>query len=127
MSGGDKVYHLGDFAFGNKQQITGIVSKLNGELYLIKGNHDKKPNQWYRDCGFKEVYDSPIIIQNFIVLSHQPQPFICDSRTPYVNFFGHVHNSQMFETYGPRHFCACVERHNYKPVNFDEVVGVFSS
>ena len=81
--------------------------------------------QWYRDCGIKEVYDYPVIIRDFIVLSHAPQPFICDSRTPYVNFFGHVHDLKMFETYGARHFCACVERHDYKPINIEEVIKYF--
>ena len=122
---GDKIYHLGDFGFGSKKQIANVVSKLNGRIFLILGNHDNHTPQWYRDAGVKEVYDHPIIIKDFIVLSHAPQPFICDSRTPYVNFFGHVHDSKMFETYGPRHFCACVERHDYKPVNIEEVIKYF--
>lgn len=121
----DKIYHLGDFGFGSKEQIANIVSKLNGRIFLILGNHDNHTPQWYRDCGIKEVYDYPVIIRDFIVLSHAPQPFICDSRTPYVNFFGHVHDSEMFETYGPRHFCGCVERHDYKPVNIEEVIKHF--
>lgn len=121
----DKIYHLGDFGFGSKEQIANVISKLNGRIFLILGNHDNHTPQWYRDAGVKEVYDHPIIIKDFIVLSHAPQPFICDSRTPYVNFFGHVHDSKMFETYGPRHFCACVERHNYKPVNIEEVIKYF--
>ena len=121
----DKIYHLGDFGFGSKEQIANIISKLNGRIFLILGNHDNHTPQWYRDAGVKEVYDHPIIIKDFIVLSHAPQPFICDSRTPYVNFFGHVHDSEMFKTYGPRHFCACVERHDYKPVNIEEVIKYF--
>jgi len=121
----DKIYHLGDFGFGSKEQIANIVSKLNGRIFLILGNHDNHTPQWYRDCGIKEVYDYPVIIRDFIVLSHAPQPFIYDSRTPYVNFFGHVHDSEMFETYGARHFCACVERHDYKPVNIEEVINRF--
>lgn len=121
----DKIYHLGDFGFGSKEQIANVVSKLNGRIFLVLGNHDNHTPQWYRDAGIKEVYDHPIIIKDFIVLSHAPQPFICDSRTPYVNFFGHVHDSKMFETYGPRHFCACVERHDYKPVNIEEIIKHF--
>lgn len=121
----DQVWHLGDFGFGNQEQISQIVSQLNGNIFLIKGNHDNHSNQWYKDCGIKKIYDYPIIIQGFLVLSHEPQPFICDSRTPYVNFFGHLHDSQMIETYGKRHFCACVERHDYRPVNIQEVIEFF--
>ena len=81
-------------------------------------------NQWYRDVGIKEVYDRPIIIKDFIVLSHAPQPFMSGNNN--LSFiYGHVHDSKMFETYGPRHFCACVERHDYKPVNIEEVIKYF--
>ena len=35
----DTVFHLGDFCFGNKKYYT---SRLNGDIILIKGNHDDK-------------------------------------------------------------------------------------
>ena len=54
---GDKIYHLGDFIFGKKDIAAEIISRLNGNIYLIKGNHDHMKNQWYRDAGIKEVYD----------------------------------------------------------------------
>ena len=40
VSKNDIVYHLGDFAFGNKNFIESIVNQLNGKIYLILGNHD---------------------------------------------------------------------------------------
>lgn len=118
----DTVYVLGDFTFLSQEQTSEICSQLKGRIKLIKGNHDKRSNQWYRDCGIFEVYDHPIIIQDFIVLSHEPQSFIVSDKGPYINFFGHVHDSPMFETYGKRHFCACVERHDYKPVELNYVL-----
>ena len=42
----DKVWHLGDFFLGKKDDAADIISHLNGNIYLIKGNHDIK-NQWY--------------------------------------------------------------------------------
>lgn len=60
---------MGDFGFGSKEQIANIISKLNGRIFLILGNHDNHTPQWYRDAGAKEVYDHPIIIRDFIVLS----------------------------------------------------------
>ena len=118
----DTVYVLGDFTFLSQEQTSEICSQLKGRIKLIKGNHDKRSNQWYRDCGIFEVYDHPIIIQDFIVLSHEPQSFIVSDKGPYINFFGHVHDSPMFETYGKKHFCACVERHDYKPVELNYVL-----
>lgn len=118
----DTVYVLGDFTFLSQEQTSEICSQLKGRIKLIKGNHDKRSNQWYRDCGIFEVYDHPIIIHDFLVLSHEPQSFIVNDKGPYINFFGHIHDSPMFETYGKRHFCACVERHDYKPVELNCVL-----
>lgn len=33
------VFHLGDFAFGGSQLWKEVLSKLNGHIYLILGNH----------------------------------------------------------------------------------------
>jgi len=39
----DDVYILGDVAFGNNPKVAReLVSRLNGNLHLIAGNHDKK-------------------------------------------------------------------------------------
>lgn len=36
----DIVFHLGDFVFGNKQYIIGVLKRLHGRIYLVPGNHD---------------------------------------------------------------------------------------
>ena len=36
----DTVYHLGDFAMSPRDRIPEFVSQLNGNIILIKGNHD---------------------------------------------------------------------------------------
>lgn len=38
---GDRVYFLGDFAFGNSLHAKEIMKSLNGNIYFIKGNHDR--------------------------------------------------------------------------------------
>ena len=37
---GDKVYHLGDVFFGNKESFIKLWKRLNGQKRLILGNHD---------------------------------------------------------------------------------------
>ena len=120
----DKVYHLGDFSFGNQEYTKHIVEQLNGIKYLVKGNHDRsRSNQWFRDCGFKEVYDEPILLHGTVfTLSHEPQDFTTPAG---INLFGHVHDSDLYPTKTAHHFCVCVERHNYLPVSIEEINEAF--
>ena len=39
----DIVYHLGDFFLGSKFDLKNIVDRLNGTIYLIRGNHEERP------------------------------------------------------------------------------------
>lgn len=117
----DTVYHLGDFGFGNVSMFKPIVSRLNGKKKLIIGNHDKrvKPDVW-RSIGFDMVYDHPIIIENFFVLSHKPPQYMTE-KVPYVWIYGHVHGSPMYQTITKNSVCVCVERWKYKPINFEDI------
>ena len=118
VSDGDIVYLLGDFgAVGYEKEI---LSKLNGTKYLVKGNHDEKSNDEYRDAGFKEVYDLPVIFRNFWILSHDS--IYVNSNMPYANLFGHVHANPVVRDYSSQHFCVCVERIDYTPVEFEEII-----
>ena len=41
---------------------------------------------------------------------------------PYANIFGHVHGSQLYKDYSEQSYCVSVERTDYRPVPFDEIV-----
>ena len=109
----DVVYVLGDV--GSETYI----SRLNGIKYLVKGNHDTKANEEYRKCGFKEVYDLPVILEDFWILSHEPM--YVNSNMPYANLFGHVHANPIYRSVSPQSFCVSVERIGYKPVLLSEI------
>lgn len=113
----DIVYILGDF--GADGYEAELLSKLNGHKYLIKGNHDSKDNDYYRKAGFEEVYDHPIIIDGFWILSHDA--LYVNSNMPYANIFGHVHNSPIIKDYSKQHFCVSVERIDYTPISFESI------
>ena len=118
VSKNDDVYVLGDFgADGYEKEI---LFKLNGIKYLIKGNHDDKSNDYYRNAGFKEVYDMPVLYKNFWILSHDA--IYVNRNMPYANLFGHVHNNPVIKDYSSQHFCVSVERIDYTPISFEEIV-----
>lgn len=113
----DEVYVLGDFGAADNEQY--ILKQLNGIKYLVKGNHDTKSNEYYRNSGFKEVYDKPILFENFWILSHEP--IYVNSNMPYANLFGHVHNNPIIKDYSSQHFCVSAERVNYTPILFEDI------
>lgn len=113
----DKVYVLGDF--GAEGYEAKILAGLNGHKYLVKGNHDVKSNQEYRTFGFEEVYDYPIILDGYWILSHEP--LYVNTNMPYANLFGHVHNSPLIKDYSSQHYCVSAERIGYRPIDFELV------
>jgi len=114
----DSVYILGDFGADGHEKP--ILNQLNGKKYLVKGNHGTQSNEYYRNAGFQEVYDYPIIIENFWILSHEP--LYVNTNMPYANLFGHVHNSPMIKTYSKQHYCVSAERIGYTPIAFDVII-----
>lgn len=115
----DKVYLLGDLSFYNNERTTVIVRRLRGQKYLVLGNHDKPGVQAYYTMGFHRVYDCPIILDSFWMLSHEP--LYINANMPYANIFGHVHSNSQYTDSGPQSFCACVERIDYTPIAFEEI------
>ena len=114
----DIVWHLGDFGEeGHEEQV---LSKLNGTILFVKGNHDTESNGYYRQAGFHEVYDYPILFNSFWMLSHEP--LYVSENTPYANIFGHVHQNPMYKDYSKHHFCVSAERIRYTPILFEEIV-----
>lgn len=113
----DNIYVLGDL--GADKFEGEILSQLNGNKFLVKGNHDSQSNSYYRKAGFIEVYDMPILFNGFWILSHEP--IYVNNNMPYANLFGHVHNSPVFRDYSSHHFCVSAERINYTPISLDDI------
>jgi len=57
VKAGDTVYVIGDFAFGAPAQIRGFIERLNGEIVLVRGNHDKGHLRM-KEFGIKYVYNN---------------------------------------------------------------------
>ena len=92
----DIVFILGDIAFGGAGLFDKIVPRLNGQKYLILGNHDyKNMREKYREYFVKVSTKMFISIDGQpIILNHEP--LLCfggqmDNRIWHL--FGHVHTS----------------------------------
>lgn len=66
----DVVYHLGDYAMGDRSRGLGYISRMSGTHILIVGNHEKcfagDPKGWkyrgeYLDAGFAAVMDHTVV------------------------------------------------------------------
>lgn len=115
VSDEDKVFMLGDI--GNDE----YVKRLKGRKFLIKGNHDTKASDYYRQLGFEEVYDLPVIYESFWMLSHEP--LYVNNNMPYANIYGHVHGNPNYNDASSHGVCVSVERINYTPIELEKVRG----
>lgn len=118
----DIVYHLGDFFLGSKFDLKNIVDRLNGTIYLIRGNHDRLTVKSYEDCGIIVLKNAPIIIDEYkIMLSHRPLPDTMIKKE-YINIHGHIHQKKLENIYDTtlfdkdKHINVSCDVLNFKPI-----------
>jgi len=85
----DLVINLGDVIFKQASQLKEILSGLHGTKILIRGNHDKGTNEFYRRSGFACVCERMIMDQ--VYYSHVPQNILPGGCQ--WNVCGHIHNN----------------------------------
>lgn len=115
----DIVYHLGDFLLGDN--ISDFVSKLNGKIYLVRGNHDGKSINFYNNIGLEVVPTKTKLEEYKIILSHRP---LENNQIPdgYINIHGHIHNAKLDSSFdSSKHRCVSVEVINYMPIEIENV------
>lgn len=120
VAASDRVFVLGDWisaSQADKIHDLSVFKKFLGHKFLIRGNHDKKTDAFYAECGFIKVYDFPVILDNFWILSHEP--LYVNNNMPYANIYGHVHGNDMYKDYSAHSYCVSAERIDYKPIKFD--------
>jgi len=116
VSDGDMVVHLGDFSLYKHEHTLNVVSQLNGDIILIKGNHDRRTRRfWIEEAGFKEYFKNDVAVSDNIILSHRPRRM-----KDVINLHGHVHNN--LDRYHSKN-CVnlSVEVWDYYPVSLDEI------
>lgn len=132
------VFHLGDIGFCSESYLKDILTKVNGKIYWIIGNHDWKRMTHGVISRFEYVTQQMVIRigKKIIYLNHFP--FLCFSgsnRSKVWNLYGHVHTSSYadsgFDTprlslTWPTQYDVGVDNNNFTPISFNEVNNIIS-
>jgi calcineurin-like phosphoesterase family protein len=133
----DEVYILGDVSLTNSERTNEILNRLNGRLYLIKGNHEKsvmssKENrdrfEWIKDYyELKYEYNGK---RNMIVMCHYAMRVWNKSHHGAYHLYGHSHDSLEYEQWGKSMDVGIDSAARifgeYRPFTFDEIDGILS-
>ena len=116
----DLVYHLGDFGFG---KLDMIFNKLNGQIILIQGSHDKSSLK-YKDRFIEITPLKEICYQKqAISLCHYAMRVWPKSHYNSWHLFGHSHGK--VEPIG-KSWDVGVDNNNFMPLSFDEIKGIMN-
>ncbi len=140
---GDRVYHLGDIYCGRitLERAWEIHNQLNGQIFLILGNHDKiashmqdqpidkrkRPFVWVQKAYDLKVddLDAPAYKgqaqKQHIVLYHYCQTVWQHSYYGSWQLFGHSHHQIPVEFLRGRQMDVGVDGHNFTPISYDHV------
>ena len=118
----DMVYLLGDITMEKHKNIKDYISKLNGHIIIVGGNHDNaRCCKEYRELGITVM--GVLIYKNYIcthIPIHESQLYGFAG-----NIHGHIHDSLLSSEYPDmsqnNHLCVCVERINYRPISFGDI------
>jgi calcineurin-like phosphoesterase family protein len=118
---GDKVYHLGDVFFGDRDEFKRAWPKFNGSKRVILGNHDDV--KFLASGGFfAKAQESRNFTEYGLVLSHRPlhdsQLWDHKRARPMRNVHGHLHQNIINDD---RYINVSVELIDYTPVSIEEL------
>jgi calcineurin-like phosphoesterase family protein len=152
----DDVFHLGDVALGPWEEWDEVISRLNGNLHLSIGNHDRlfKPgyNEKHRERfrplyekwfpgGIKEHWTNFALDDGDLIvnLSHFPYDADHTDKARYMEsrledrgtilIHGHTHLDQIvsYSAAGTLQIHVGQDAFNYTPVSEDQIVALIKS
>lgn len=113
---GDLVYHLGDFAW---KDWGPIIERLNGDIILISGGHDKKVQKKYAGRFLHTADLMDIVIEGYtIVLCHYCLRVWNKSHYDSWHLFGHSHGK--LSALG-KSLDVGVDGHGFSPWSWEEI------
>lgn len=128
VSTNDTVYHVGDFGWFEKpEHVEAFLKRLNGNIYLIQGNHDRP---WIKQVrSFKWVshpYQGKMVkIDNQNIFLYHTACRVWDkSHHGSWHLYGHSHGS-LSELPNMKEFDVGIDNHpEHRPFHFDEIKSI---
>lgn len=127
ISSTDDIYILGDFSFGDKDYTLKLLNKLNGNKFLIKGNHDYVLKDSEVRNKFAWVKDYYVLKHNNMkfVLFHYPiQVWDCKHHGA-VHLYGHIHSNlgnHSMEYNIQNSYNVGVDVNDFTPIELNEIL-----
>lgn len=133
----DQVYLLGDVSFGSKKKTKALLDRLNGKIYLIRGNHDHdiikgegciERFEWVKDYYYLKVDDVDAIDgkSQSIILCHYPFQVWNHIHYGAWHLHGHCHGSLAVDRTKRRHDVG-IDNNAYHPISYDRVKAIMST
>ena len=126
----DHIYHLGDVGLMNSKNLEIILSRLNGKIYLIKGNHEKSAEkckdrfEWVKDYFELTINDNEFEKgKNLLVLFHYGMRVWNASHRGSYHLYGHSHGT-LPDNPNSLSFDVGVDCHNFAPLSYGEVKAI---
>jgi calcineurin-like phosphoesterase family protein len=118
----DTLIHLGDYELGNPIDM----SKWGRSRILIRGNHDRKSEGYYLDCGFTSVCNAMVLTKYGLnmYLTHIPRE-LWDSIDLCIHGHFHGNSHRMGEHegfYGEKYYEVALEKTNYQPITLENAI-----
>lgn len=91
----DTIYFLGDFSFGRAEPTREILSRLQGNKYLVRGNHDGVLSGGLEKQYFQYAYGlmTHNIAGHKVVMCHYPLARWERAHYGSLHFYGHEHGN----------------------------------
>lgn len=123
----DLVYHLGDFSLATPQLTKSILDRLNGKIFLIKGNHEgstltyTKRFEWIKDYFELNVEDPDAqnSSQKIVLFHYAMRTWRSISRGTW-HLYGHSHGN-LAEDECAQCFDVGVDCHDFYPLTYEEI------
>lgn len=116
---GATVYHLGDFAFCNLIKQEEIINRLNGNIHVIRGNHDADfpRDKFVSISNYREI----TVDGRLIVLCHFPFLVWNKSHRDAYNLHGHCHNTLEYDKHAFRMDVGVDAHPDLAPFSMEEI------